>query len=85
MAITDYGVLIYKNGIKLPRNVCDNEDSYDSEILINNKKFSVYPKGTNIKYGDILLQNYPEYKKYRKLKLNVYGVYFEIKNLNNAI
>lgn len=79
MALSDYGILLYKNDKLI------SKDSYDNTININNTKLSIYPKGCFVKYGDEMLFDFFDINHpYKKIIKKSKGVYFEITPINLA-
>ena len=74
MAMTDYGVIMFKNG----KMITADED-LDRELHINSKKFSIYPKGYLVEYNNEMIYEYHDKKHpYKKIRKHIDGVYFEL-------
>ncbi|MFQ6795068.1 MAG: hypothetical protein ACLRT4_20225 [Thomasclavelia sp.] len=74
MAMTDYGVIMFKNG-----KMITADEHLDRELHINSKKFSIYPKGYLVEYNNEMIYEYHDKKHpYKKIRKHIDGVYFEL-------
>lgn len=74
MAMTDYGVIMFKNG-----KMITADEHLDRELHINSKKFSIYPKGYLVEYNNEMIYEYHNKKHpYKKIRKHIDGVYFEL-------
>lgn len=74
MAMTDYGVIMFKNG-----KMITADEHLDRELHINSKKFSIYPKGYLVEYNNEMIYEYHDKKQpYKKIRKHIDGVYFEL-------
>lgn len=83
MAMTDYGVIMFKNG-----KMITADEHLDRELHINSKKFSIYPKGYLVEYNNEMIYEYHDKKHpYKKIRKHIDGVYFELtqKTDNNQL
>ena len=83
MAMTDYGVIMFKNG-----KMIIADEHLDRELHINSKKFSIYPKGYLVEYNNEMIYEYHDKKHpYKKIRKHIDGVYFELtqKTDNNQL
>ena len=83
MAMSDYGVIMFKNG-----KMISLDEHLDTSLTIKGKTFSIYPKGCLIQYDNVMIYKYHDIKHpYRKIHKTINGVYFEViqKPDNNQI
>lgn len=81
MALIDYGVIIFKN------NKMITEDCIlDNEVIINGKKFSIYPKGINAIYDEKTIYEFWDSKHpFRKIEMQINNVYFMVKKIDTIL